>query len=106
MVPLERIELSTPPLPRVCSTTEPQRRLKKCFRFGCKVSMFYLIDATYARAQMKNISKNDPPTLKQGGKKDDKARAKALRANLLKRKAQLEKRKKEENKIEVLEKSL
>ena len=28
MVPLERIGLSTPPLPRVCSTTEPQRRGK------------------------------------------------------------------------------
>lgn len=27
MVPLERIELSTPPLPRVCSTSEPQRHL-------------------------------------------------------------------------------
>ena len=29
MVPLERIEPSTSPLPRVCSTTEPQRRMKR-----------------------------------------------------------------------------
>lgn len=27
LVPPERIELSTPPLPRVCSTSEPWRRL-------------------------------------------------------------------------------
>jgi hypothetical protein len=28
MVPPERIELSTPPLPRVCSTTEPRRPMR------------------------------------------------------------------------------
>ena len=31
MVPLVRIGLTTPPLPRVCSTTEPQRHKTKYF---------------------------------------------------------------------------
>ncbi len=34
VVPLERIELSTSPLPRVCSATEPQRPIKEpCLNF-------------------------------------------------------------------------
>ena len=38
LVPLERIELSTSPLPRVCSTTELQRRT-----FGSQSRYSYVV---------------------------------------------------------------
>ena len=45
MVPLDRIGLSTPPLPRECSTTEPQRHdvsiVTHLFIFG-KDFLFFL----------------------------------------------------------------
>jgi len=67
------------------------------------VIMFYLIEQRFARSQMKNIIKSSSKDLKvtpktpkkRPGKKDDKARAKALRDNLLKRKEQLKKREEE-----------
>ena len=43
LVPLKRIGLSTPPLPRVCSTTELQRRNIKCHhtRLFSKIKNFF-----------------------------------------------------------------
>lgn len=58
MVPLERIELSTSPLPRVCSATEPQRRLE----FGAHIAT--VCSARQYRA-LKFLKSEPKPTLKK-----------------------------------------
>ena len=78
MVLLERIELSTSPLPRVRSTTELQQRWIEAGAIGHRGALVKRVAARQARGM---AGQNDKPT------RDERLAAK-LRENLKRRKAQ------------------
>jgi hypothetical protein len=97
MVLLEGIELSTSPLPRVCSTTELQQRAKAHGGFlgwlpaRCNPAV---IDTTRAPPQIRTVtqppkpeSRLTPAAAKARAEREAR-QAEALRANLRRRKAQ------------------
>ena len=94
---LEGIELSTSPLPRVCSTTELQQRAKAHGGFlgwlpsGCNPTV---IDTTAAPPQIRIVTEPPKPETRltpaaaRARAEREARQAEALRANLRRRKAQ------------------
>ncbi len=85
---LERIELSTSPLPRECSTSELQQRCGRVIRLkrkaaqGCLDGFFRVL---YRKIMADKKTPKSPA--KSGSTREDRLKA-ALKANLARRKAQ------------------